>query len=403
MNISILHLITELNFGGAEQLLVNTLLHSRPDRFRHEVVTLFAGDTPLAEALRQAGVPVSDLRLKSAGRFGRLWQFYRRLRRDKPAVVHGWLIHAILVARVLGRLAGVPIIISARHSVNLGGRSRVWLNRLTARLNDCTIAICDLMRRVEMEQTGMPPDKIVTIYNGVPPLNFPSREAARAALCQQLGLPENVIIVGTVARLHEAKGHADLVRAIPYIVAERPQTHFVWLGEGDQQDNLIRLVEALGVAAHVHFAGSQTNVPVWLAGMDLFVLPSLWEGLSVALLEAMAASLPVVATAVGGTPEVILDGVTGLLVPPRDPAALAASLLSLLRDPARAAQMGESGRQRVADHFTLDNMIQQTEALYEALLAEKLGLRYTAGHGWQPAKLISSAEGEKKRVKGGRL
>jgi sugar transferase (PEP-CTERM/EpsH1 system associated) len=382
--LAVLHLITELNFGGAEQLLVDSLRYSQSGRFRYEVVTLFDGDTSLAAALRQAGIPVTDLRLKSAGRIGRLWRFYRRLRRERPAILQGWLIHAILLGRVLGRLAGVPVIIAARHSVNLGGRFRDSLNRLTAPLSNCTIAICDLMRRVEIAQGGAPPDKIVTIYNGIPPLEFPPRDVARMTLRRRLDLPDDAVVVGTVARLHAIKGHAVLAHAIPRIVAQRPQAHFVWVGDGQERDNLARLVAELGVAAHVYFAGSQGDVPHWLAGMDLFMLPSLGEGVSVALLEAMAAELPVVATAVGGTPEVVVEGETGLLVPPRDPAALAEAIITLLRDPARMADMGRNGRQRVANQFSLEKMIQQTETLYEALIQEKSRLHYVGGQGWQP-------------------
>lgn len=370
-SIKVMHLITELNSGGAEQLLATNTQHAWPAHFRHSVVTLYDGDTALADSIRQAGVPVVDLAMKRNGRFQGLWRFYRLLRQERPHIIHSWLIHAALLGRVLGRLTGVPIIVTARHSVNLGGGLRQKLNRWTRRLDDKTIAICDHMRQVEMDQTGAAADKIVTIYNGIPEIAFPPPPPARLALCQTLHLPPDVLLVGTVGRLHAAKGHADLAAAIPQITASFPQAHFVWIGDGGERSALETQVERLEVAEHVHFLGDRTDVPDLLAGLDLFVMPSRWEGLSVAIAEAMAAGLPVVATAVGGTPELVIDGETGWLVPPQDSPALAQAIQQMLENMPQARKMGVAGRQRVQNQFTIAEMVRQTALLYDSLLQAK--------------------------------
>ena len=366
-----MHLITELNYGGAEQLLANTMQHVWSEQFRHIVVTLYDGDTPPADSIRRAGVPVVDLAMKRNGRLRGLWQFFRLLRQERPEIIHNWLIHAALLGRVMGRLLGVPVIVSARHSVNFGNSLRRWLNCWTIRLDDRTIAICDHMHQVEMAQTGAATDKIVTIYNGIPKISFPSRESARASLLGALQLPPEARLVGTVGRLHAAKGHADMVMAIPQIVAQQPLAHFIWIGDGPERVALEAQVEQLEVAGHVHFLGDRNDVPELLAALALFVMPSRWEGLSIAIMEAMATGLPVVATAVGGTPELVVDGETGLLVPPQDADSLAQAIRQLLENPALARRMGEAGRQRVQNHFTIAEMVSQTEQLYDMILRQK--------------------------------
>ncbi len=372
--VKVLHLITELNSGGAEQLLATSMQQKWPAHYRHSVVTLYDGDTALAESIRQVGIPVVDLAMKRNGRIRGLWQFYRLLRQERPHIIHSWLIHAALLGRVMGRLTGVPIIVTARHSVDFGSGLRQRLNRWTSHLDDRTIAICDHMRQVEMAQTGVATEKIVTIFNGIPNVTFPERQSARTALLQSLRLPPDALLVGTVGRLHAAKGHADLAEAVPQIVTAMPQVHFVWIGDGPERTALEAQVKRLEIAGHVHFLGDRTDVPALLVALDLFVMPSRWEGLSVGILEAMAAGLPVVATAVGGSPELVIDGEAGRLVPPQDAAVLAQAIRQILINPVLARQMGAAGRQRVQSHFTIEQMVRQTEQLYDALLQMK-GLR----------------------------
>jgi glycosyltransferase involved in cell wall biosynthesis len=368
--IRVMHVITDLRFGGAQQLLLHLVKASDHQRFDHQVATLYGGETHIAESIRQAGVPVTDLKMKPKWRLDSLWRFYRLVRRESPLILHNWLFHAIVISRVVGRLCRVPVILSARHNTNIGGPLREKVNRWTSSLDDKVIAISEAVRQAEIQNSHIRPEKIITIYNGIPLNRLPTRQEGRARMGEGLNIPATAIVLTTVARLHPQKGHADLARLIPGILEKSPDCHFVWIGDGEEKDKLFALVNQLGIASHVHFTGSRSDIPYWLAGTDVFVFPSQWEGLGIALLEAMAAGLPVVATAVGGVREVVVDGQTGFLVPAQDPSSLVNALLQLANDPGLRTRMGQAGQRRVREHFSLEAMVRQTEQLYIELLQE---------------------------------
>jgi glycosyltransferase involved in cell wall biosynthesis len=208
---------------------------------------------------------------------------------------------------------------------------------------------------------GLPPEKLGVIYNGV---QVPETSASPREARAKLGLPLDGQVIGTVSRLYLVKGIDFLIRAL----AQMDDAALAIVGDGPERAALETLADTLGVAGRIHWTGHRRDVPTLLPAFDLYVQPSLHEGMSNTILEAMAAGLPVVATAVGGTPEVVDDGVTGLLVPPRDPDALAGVIVRLLRDLDLRRKMGRAGQERVRRHFSLEQMVRQTQALYERLL-----------------------------------
>ena len=364
--IGVCHLITELNVGGAERTLARLLARLDRERFTPVVSCLYDGDGAVGEEIRALGIPVLDLRMTAKWRLSAFWRLYRLLRSERPAIMHTWMFHANIPGRILGRLAGVPIIVSSERTMGMESRWRYWTNRLTDPLTDRVVCVSQRVAEFVVQHVGVPEEKTVVIPNGVDTERFahlPNKPQART----RLGLHPEAVWVGTVARLDAVKRLDLFLRAL----AELPDVHAVIVGDGPERAGLSALAGQLGVAERVVFAGHQTDVRTWLAAMDLFVLPSDWEGMSNALLEAMAAGLTVVATAVGGTPEVVVDRVTGLLVPPRDPQTLADAILRLLRDPDLRKQMGKAGRERVVEHFSVERMVERTEALYEQLLARK--------------------------------
>jgi glycosyltransferase involved in cell wall biosynthesis len=193
---------------------------------------------------------------------------------------------------------------------------------------------------------------------------------AAARVRQIFDVPIDVPLVGSVGRLHPQKDFATLLAAIAQVRKRIPTVRLLLVGDGELRDELESQSRSLGLSEIVTFAGSRTDVPEILAAVDVFTLSSLWEGMSNAALEAMAAGLPVVATAVGGTPEVVVDEVTGLLVPPHDPTSLAGALTTLLREPALRRRMGQAGRERVQEQFSVERMVCRTEALYTEMLRE---------------------------------
>jgi glycosyltransferase involved in cell wall biosynthesis len=219
----------------------------------------------------------------------------------------------------------------------------------------------------------IPPDRLTTIRNGVDLNHF--RPVRRDASGQ-------APVIGCTARLHAENDHPTLLRAFSTVGKRWPDAQLLLVGRGPEEARLRALGEALGISARIRFVGEQTDVAPFLTQMDLYVQPSVVAGMPNSLLEAMASALPVVATAVGGTPEVVIEGETGLLVPPRDPCALANAMLKLLADPGLAEAFARAGRARVEAHFGEDRMRERLEALLDRLVERHLGLRFTPEVGW---------------------
>jgi len=364
--VPVFHLITELDVGGAQKALACLLARLDRDNFSPTVACLYNGDRVVAQEIRQLNLPVIDLGMTAKWRWDAFWRLYRLLRRQRPTILHTWMFHANFPGRLLGRLTGTPIIISSERTMGHESRWRYWLNRITEPLTDRVTCVSRLVAEFVVEKVGIPRCKIIVIPNGIDVRAFDrvsTRQQARATL----RLPSDSMLVGTVARLNPVKRLDVLLQAM----ASLDNACVVIVGDGVERARLETLSNELGLAERVHFAGQQDDVRPWLAALDVFALTSDWEGMPNAVLEAMATGLPVVATAVGGTPEVVVDGETGLLVPPRDPNALAQAITCLLREPDLRRKMGRAGRERVERHFSIEETVRQTEALYTTLLQEK--------------------------------
>lgn len=371
MSNSVLHFITELDAGGAQIALYRLLANSDRENFPPQVVCLYNGDKLVAQQIRALGISVIDLHMPAPWRLDALWRLYRLLRQQRPCLLHCWMFHADIAGRVVGRLARVPLIITSRRSQEIGGPHRERLRRLTGRLDDKIIAVSDQARQAEIERTGAPPAKVVTVYNGIACDRFVRPEATAVAIRQEFNIPLTVPVVGMIGRLHPVKGHTFLLAALARLRQTCADVHLLIVGDGALRPALVSQVAAEGLVTAVTFTGTRADIPDILAALDIVALPSLWEGLPNVVLEAMAAAKPVVATAVGGTPEVVVSGVTGLLVPPGDVAALAEALAALLADPARARTMGVAGRQHVESHFTLAQTVKAVEDVYQTLWMQK--------------------------------
>jgi glycosyltransferase involved in cell wall biosynthesis len=365
-----------LGTGGTQRHLQQVVALIDPARFHVEVLTLRAGGA-VEDELRAGGVSVRSLgvgaRLASARTLRAIVAAARALRRGRIDVVHGYQWRPALVGAVAGRLAGVPLRLASKRSLTGEDRQaeRAW--RHIARQVDTVIVNADALR-VEGEEQGMR-CRWALLQNGVDTEHFrlaPPDPAARAAL----GLDPRRPVVGTIGRLEDRKGHDQLLRAAGTMLAggngRRPQ--IVIVGDGPLREKLQAQAQSLGVGDSVRFVGAVADVRPSLAAMDVFVLPSHAEGMSNALMEAMAAARPVVATAVGGNTEVVVDGETGVLIPPADPAAIADAIAALLRDPDRAAGLGAAAREFVTRRFGARARVAELEHLYE----ERLALRRRA-------------------------
>jgi len=341
----------------------------------------------VADEIEKAGARVINLGAKNKLDFRILFRLHRLLKEHKTDILHSFLFHANMLGRIVGKLAGVPVILSCERTMGMESKHRLLLNPLTAPLADKIITVSEAVREFAIAKIGIRPDKLITIYNGVDLSEFsqsPNSKGTEEAK-RELGINPSCMVVGTVGHLEKEKGCEYLLQAAAQVSAQDGNVTFLLVGDGSQRAKLENLAEDLSISSNVIFMGYRTDVPRILSVMDIFVLPSLYEGLPNALLEAMAACRPVVATQVGGIPEVVADGETGILVPQRDPGALARAICVLLEHRERAREMGIAGRKQVEKLFSVEKMIAKTEALYEELVKEKMGLKWVEREGWQVA------------------
>lgn len=283
-------------------------------------------------------------------------------------ILHGGSAVALMAAMY----RRVPITITHWHgSYGLHKWKTRLSRRFWAKFSTLNIAVSHSTKEYVTERLGIPPDRIKVIHNGIEVVNFQSSKP-RERVRRDLGVPLEVPVVGLVARLaHWGKGHRELFSAMAALRPRYP-LHALIVGDGWRRPAMEKMVQDLGLADVVHFLGTRYDIADLLTGMDIFVLPSQTEGISLSILEAMAAGLPVIASRVGGTPEIIRHKENGILIPVGDSQALADNLARLLEDPALARQLGDAGRKDAYGYFSLDRMGREIEETYEALIQEKL-------------------------------
>jgi glycosyltransferase involved in cell wall biosynthesis len=284
-------------------------------------------------------------------------------------IVHSHLVHADLYGSLAARLASVRLVISTRHNDDVFRRHRL-LRRLiawSAGYHAHVICISENMRRFCETIEGIPAAKMTVIHYGLmPDIVLTHRNWRR-----RFNWGDAVPVLGIVARLTAQKGHTTLLRAMPEVIRQFPATQLVVVGDGELRWELQQCAHQLGIGRHVHFLGYCDNAAAMMPGFDVFVHPSRWEGFGLVFLEAMAAALPVVATQLGSIPEIIQHGQSGLLVPVDDVQALSKALLTLIKDRQLAQSMGQVGRRRLEEKFTLAAMIERTCAVYARLLSDR--------------------------------
>jgi sugar transferase (PEP-CTERM/EpsH1 system associated) len=370
----LMHVVLNLRVGGLERVVVDLVRSLDRTRYRVEVCCLDEGGD-LQREIESLGVPVTVLGMSQVGGGVVLDRLVGLMRAGGIEVVNTHNVLAHKFGALAARCAGVPVVVHTKHGRNFVGRPfehpkiQVY-GHLLSWITDRIVAVSDDARDVCRRYELVPPWKLVTIPNGVDVRRF---EVAvdRPALLLELGIPADARIVGNVARFVPEKDQATLVRALARVLAAMPQAFLLLVGDGPLMDAAARLAQDLGVADRVRLAGRRRDIPPILKLLDVFALSSITEGTSISLLEAMAAGVPVVATAVGGNPALVTHGVTGLLCPSRDPEALAARILEVLRDPARSGALAAAGKARVADAFSVERAAAAYAGLYEDLLVRK--------------------------------
>jgi len=368
----ILFVLPRVAIGGTPRHLIEVLTHLDRRQFTPAVYCLKAWpENAFLSRVRALNVEVIDGRtgetFHGAGWVAPLVRLAREIRRRRIAIVQSYLLHANFLAMPAARLARVPVALTSVRSLDTYTGHERWMSRSAHTLADrvmvCAEAVGAHVHRVER----CPRAKIAVVPNGIDLARL-ERPPVAGEWPDDLGDPATV--VGTVGRLAPKKAQADLLDAAPVVLDRIPSARFVLVGDGPDRRALEERARALRIDGQVRLLGAVADAERLMSRMDVFVLPSRMEGMSNALLEAMAAGRPVVATDVGANAEVMVDGVTGLVVPPARPDRLADAIITVLKDPERARSMGAAGRRRVAEEFTVTRMVERLQALYRGLLAE---------------------------------
>lgn len=380
--------VLEATGGGTKKHLITLVTGMNRDRV-HNVVACPSirhpsfSDESIVSELTQANIPVEIVEMRRSisplSDLASLIRLYLLMRKGRYNIVHTHSSKAGFLGRLAARMAGIGVIVHTPHGLHFLGKTGLRrtfylsLERLAGLFTDKLIAVSQ-GERLEVINNGIVNmDTVVVLENAVDLEDF-RFEVDIAGKKQELGLDLNAPVVGTVSRLKPQKDPYTLVQAAAQVVEVVPQTQFVWCGDGELRREIETLVRGLGIHRNFVFTGFRKDVLEIVALFDVFVLSSVFEGLPYTILEAMALGKPVIATNVVGSKDMVVDGQTGLLVPPRDPHSLAGAILSLIRDNSKARQMGNAGRIFVEQErrFHLNGMIGRVELLYESLVDEDI-------------------------------
>jgi len=361
----ILYLITELDVGGAEKTLFR-LAASLHERGWPVEVAALSGEGEVGEWLAGRDIPVHHIRMETKGDPRAFWRLVRLLRGTRPDILHTFLFHANIAGRLAARFARVPAVVSSVRVAERRRRSHLWMDFLTQGFVDVEICVSEGVRSFTEHRAHIRPSKLTVIANAV---DEPRPRRSRGEVRAGLGLCDEDVFVLSVGRLDRQKGYTHLVHAAADCISRDARFFFAVAGEGAAREAVEAAVEAAGLGERFRLLGWRDDTADLYHAADIFALPSLWEGMPNALLEAAACGLPLVATSVEGSSEIVVDGETGLLVPPADPQALARALCSLADAPEAAARMGRAARARTLERHGPRRFIASHEALYARILA----------------------------------
>ncbi len=367
IKINVLRVVSNLGTGGVQRRLVSLIPYINKEKFNISVCSF--KDGPLKKILTEAGYKVFIVPRKFKFDPICIIRLIHIMKSEKIQIVHTHTHKPNTTARIAAILAGIPIIIANEHNVDEWKNAfQKLIDRFLSRSTDRIIVVSKGVQKF-CQSTGIPSCKFHLIYNGIELDKFNNKKL-RDKKRKELGIDENTCVIGTVGRIHPQKGHEFLIDVVEKLLTEHESLLFLIIGEGYLKEELILKVKSLNLSENFRFLGEREDIPQLLSCMDIFVLPSLREGFPNTILEAMASSLPVVATDVGGVRELIIQDETGFIVPPANLTALYEGLSKLIQDKDLRYKMGNAGYERVKE-FSIDKMAKETENLYQELIKEK--------------------------------
>ncbi len=371
----VVHVVHSLGAGGLENGLVNIINRMSEERYRHAIICLTeAGE--FAKRISKPGVPIISLYSEEGHSFGLYWKLWKVLKTLNPAIVHTRNL-ATLEAQIPAWFLSDTNRVHGEHGrdvFDIEGKNRKYnlLRKVMSLFIDRYIAVSKDLQHWLLETVGIAQDKVIHIYNGVDQDLFRPGDNAKPGIAPAGFLSQESFVIGTVGRLAAVKDQATLISAFKGLLDQNPENkldfRLVIAGDGPMRKHLEELISLWDLTEFVWITGERNDISELLKLLDVFVLPSLGEGISNTLLEAMATGLPVVATDVGGNPELVEDGVNGRLVPKGDPAAITACLQEFAGDRKLGTTMGEAGLEKVRSQFKWDKTVEQYVSVYDGLV-----------------------------------
>lgn len=370
--INILYLFVTLPIGGAEEHLLTVLKNLDLTQYNPTVCCIREKGV-IGEEIENRGIAIISLNRKSKSwDFRIIMDILRIIQTKNIHLIHTHLYHANMYGRIAALISKIPAVVTEHNVYPMYKFKRRIINWLLAKKTNKIIAVSNMVKDYIVSRDWIAPSGVEVVYNGIDIAAFDSSIGKKEAR-ERLGLDKDTPLIGIVARLSRQKGHVYLFRAMAMIREEVPDARLIVVGSGPLEQSLKEEVSMLGIDSAVSFLGARRDVPVILKAMDLFVLPSMWEGFPVALLEAMASGLPVVAASVGGVGEVVKDGETGFLVQPKDEESLGRRIISLLEDEEKSLEFGANGKRLVEGKFSSVSMVKHLEYIYNSVIQNKNG------------------------------
>jgi len=365
--IKVLLLLYGVEAAGAEKVALSIAKNIDKGKFKPVVCALRGGR--LLNEFLALNIPVYILGKKRGVDFSIIWKLLRILKTEEIKIIHSHNFSPNFWGRVVGRIARTPVLIITEHTIATAKtRLSKIIDFILSKITDKIIAVSNRVRDSHIKEEKIDHEKLITIYNGIESWNYDNKILGiyKKQFLKELGISSENYLITTIGRLEAPKGHENLLKAIPMVLKAYPKVCFLMVGDGRLKPELETLAERLSVKENVFFVGYRTDVRNILAISDLCIIPSIREGFSITLLEAMSVGKPIVATDVGGNSEAIIDGESGIIVQPGDPNALANGIITVHKNKILGEEMGIKARKRFEEFFTIQKMIDETEKLYES-------------------------------------
>lgn len=361
--INILYVFVNLHIGGAEEHLRTVVNNLDANLFR-PVICCIREKGEIGDEIERSGFKVISL-----GRFSKSWDFrivkdlFDIIRKEKIDLIHTHLYHANMYGRVAALMSKIPAVITEHNVYRKYKFKRRAINWILSKKTAKIIAVSEMVRKYVISRDHLEPSKVQLVHNGIDMKQVVSG-LSKSAARKRIGIPTDRFLIGSVARLTEQKGHIYLIKAANSIKDDIPGLKILIAGSGPLESQIKHMVSNEKLEKFFLFLGARRDIPEILRALDVFVMPSLWEGFPMALLEAMSCSLPVVTTPVGGIPEVITNGVNGLIITPQDDISLTNAIFELYNNDGLRRMLGEKAQETVSEKFSALTMVRKLESVY---------------------------------------